>query len=80
MLQLVEELEVVPEQYLKKLTSEIWECRVQFGGSAFRILCFVDGSIWVLTHGFQKRTRKTPKTEIQTAEKCRNEYLYRRQG
>lgn len=80
MLQLVEELEVVPEQYLKKLTSEIWECRVQFGGNAFRVLCFAHGSAWVLTHGFQKRTPKTPRTEIQTAEKCRNDYLHRREG
>ena len=79
-LQLVEELEVVPEQYLKKLTMEIWECRVQFGGNAFRLLCFVDGSVWVITHGFQKRTRKTPRSEIQTAEKFRNDYLYRRHG
>jgi len=79
-LQLVEELEVIPQQYLKKLTSEIWECRVQFGGNAFRVLCFFDGSALVLTNGFEKRTRKTQRTEIQTAEKCRNEYLSRRHG
>jgi phage-related protein len=80
LLQLIEELEVVPEQYLKKLTSDIWECRIQFGGSAFRVLCFLDGSVMVLTHGFQKKTRKTPRNEIETAENCRRDYLHRRQG
>ena len=41
-LRLVEELDVVPRQYLKKLvnTDDIWEVRVQFGGNIFRLLGF----------------------------------------
>jgi phage-related protein len=76
-LQLIEELEIIPEQYLKKLTKDIWECRIQFGGNIFRVLCFFDESVVVLTHGFQKKTRKTPTGETEKAEKCRNDYLYR---
>jgi phage-related protein len=79
MLQLIEELEAIPEQYLKKLTNNIWECRIQFGGNTFRVLCFFDGSVVVLTHGFQKKTRKTPRTEIERAENCRKDYLHRRE-
>jgi len=77
-LQLVEELDAIPERYLKKLTSDIWECRIQFGGNIFRILCFFDGPDVVLTHGFQKKTRKTPRTEIEKAESNRIDYFHRR--
>jgi len=41
-LHIIEELEVVPGQYLKKLvnTDDIWEVRIQFGGNIFRLLGF----------------------------------------
>ena len=77
-LQLIEELDAVPEQYLKKLANEIWECRIQFGGNIFRILCFFDGAEVVLSHGFQKKTQKTPRNEIEKAENYRIDYLQRR--
>jgi phage-related protein len=77
-LQLIEELDSIPQQYLKKLTSEIWECRIQFGGNIFRVLCFFDGAQVVLTHGFQKKTQKTPRTEIEKADSYRIDYLRRR--
>ncbi len=78
-LQLFEELDAIPEQYLKKLTSDIWECRIQFGGNTYCILCFFDGSIVVLTHGFQKKTRKSPRKEIEKADIYRTDYLQRRE-
>ncbi|MDP3029506.1 MAG: type II toxin-antitoxin system RelE/ParE family toxin [Deltaproteobacteria bacterium] len=80
-LKLLEDLDVVPSSYFKKLagTEEIWECRVQCGSNAYRIFCFlVDNSIVVLTHGFAKKSRKTPKQEIERAEACRRDYLRRR--
>ena len=41
-LRLIEELNVVPRQYLKKLvnTEDIWEVRVQFGATSFVCLVF----------------------------------------
>ena len=44
-LQLVEELDLVPVQYFKKLVSseEIWEVRIQVGNNIYRILGFLDG-------------------------------------
>jgi len=78
-LRLIEELDAIPEQYLKKLTGDIWECRIQYGGNTFRVLCFFDGPAVVLTHGFQKKTRKTPRTEIERAVSYRRDYLDRRQ-
>jgi len=80
-LSLVEDLDVVPATYFKKLlnTEEIWECRIQFGSIAYRIFCFFDGnSVVVLTHGSIKKTQKTPQREIERAETYRRDYLQRR--
>ena len=82
-LQLVEELDLVPVQYFKKLvgSDEIWEVRVQVGGNIFRILGFLDGAeLVVLNHAFQKKTQKTPRKEIQTAERRKRDYLARKKS
>ena len=80
-LRLIEELDVVPGQYLKKLvnTKDIWEVRVQFGGNIFRLLGFFDGStLLILTYGFAKKSQKTPRQEIELATRRKNEYLSRK--
>lgn len=80
-LSLIEDLDIVPSPYFKKLagTEEIWECKIQFGSNAYRIVCFLDGnSVVVLTHGFVKKTQKTPQREIELAEAFRRDYLQRR--
>jgi phage-related protein len=80
-LSLLEDLEVVPSSYLKKLvnTEEIWECRVRHGSNSLRILCFfADNSSIVLTHGFLKKSRKTPVKEIERAEAYRRDFIKRR--
>ncbi len=80
-LQLIEELDVVPVQYFKKLvnTDGVWEIRVPFGGNIFRLLGFLEvGNVIILTHGFQKKTQETPKKEIKLAENRKKEYLNRR--
>ncbi len=79
-LQLVEELDFVPGNYLKNLvnTSGILEIRTQLGRDIFRLLGFQKGkNIIVLTNGFQKKTQKTPSQEIELAEKRKREYLNR---
>ncbi|HUV07414.1 MAG TPA: type II toxin-antitoxin system RelE/ParE family toxin [Spirochaetia bacterium] len=60
------------------MAKEIWECRIQYGGDIFRVLCFFDGSVVVLTQGFQKKTRKTSRLEIERAEDYRKDYFQRR--
>jgi phage-related protein len=62
-LQLIEELDIVPRQYFKKLVDSegIWEVRIQFGNDIFRLLGFFDGgNLLILTNGFAKKTQKTP--------------------
>lgn len=80
-LKLLEDLDTVPSSYFKKLTGteEIWECRITYGSNAYRIFCFFAGSsVIVLTHGFMKKSQKTPKAEIEKAEAMRRDYLSRR--
>ncbi len=79
-MQAVEELEKVPTTYLKKLvnTKGIWEIRVQMGSNIFRFLGFFNqGDFIVLTNGFQKKTQKTPKSEILLSEQRKQDYLER---
>ncbi len=65
-LKLVEELERIPTTYLKNITgTEFYEVRVIFSGNIYRILGFFHaGNFLMLTNGFQKKTQKTPKNEI----------------
>ena len=80
-LKLLEDLDRIPSSYFKKLvgTENIWECRIQFGSNIYRIFCFfIENSVVVLTHGFQKKTQKTPHLEIEMAETYRKDFLNRR--
>jgi phage-related protein len=81
-LRLIQELDSVPSQYLKKLvnTDDIWEVRVQVGNNIFRLLGFFDNdNLIVLTNGFAKKTQKTPSQEIELAEQRKRDYLSRKQ-
>jgi len=74
---LIETLKQVPEDYLKHIegTNGLYEIRVQQGSDIFRIFCFFDkGKLIVLANGFQKKTQKTPKAEIEKALKIMEEY------
>ena len=74
---LIEEVERVPETYLKHLenTDGLYEIRVQLPSDIFRIFCFFDqGQLVVLANGFQKKTQKIPKQEIDKALKIKKEY------
>jgi phage-related protein len=76
-LRLIQEIEKVPETYLKHLegTDGLYEIRVQSGNDIFRIFCFFDaGNLVVAINGFQKKTQKTPKDEITKAIKIKKEY------
>ena len=80
-LRLIEELDSVPVQYLKKLigTESLWEVRAQHGGDTFRLLGFFEGSrLLVLTSGFAKKSEKIPRQEITLAERRQQDYLTRR--
>lgn len=74
---LIETIQQVPEDYLKHLegTEGLYEIRVQLGSDIFRIFCFfVEKKLIVLANGFQKKSQKTPKSEIEKALKIKKEY------
>lgn len=76
-LDLVEQIERIPSTYLKYMegTDGLFEIRVQLASNIFRIFCFFDGNKFVvLLSGFQKKTQKTPKKEVERAIKLMNEY------
>ena len=73
-LQLIEEIQQVPETYLKHIeeTDGLYEVRIQQGNDIFSF--FDEGKLIVLANGFQKKTQKTPKKEIVKALKIKTEY------
>ena len=77
-LDIIERIERIPATYLKYIegTDGLFEIRVQLGNNIFRVFCFFDGNnLVVLLSGFQKKTQKTPSTEIKRAEKLMKEYF-----
>jgi phage-related protein len=73
---LLQYLEIIPEKYLKHIEeTDLYEIRVSFGNNIFRIFCFFDKNrLVIILNGFQKKTQKTPKTEIYRALKLKHEY------
>ena len=75
--ELIEDIERVPENYLKHVesTQGLYEIRVKLGRDIYRIFCFFDkGKLVIAANGFQKKTRKTPKMEIELALRIKQEY------
>jgi phage-related protein len=77
-LQLIATVERVPEKYFKHLTGTtgLYEIRVEVGSDIYRAFTFFDkGQLIILVNGFQKKSQKTPKSEIELAEKLRKQYF-----
>jgi phage-related protein len=65
-------------EYIKKLTGDLWELRVNIQNGICRFPFFCQaGRIIIVTHGFQKKTQKTPPSEIARALTYRGDYLMR---
>ena len=61
----------------KHLEDDIWELRP---GNNRVLYFFFKNNVFVLLHMFRKKTRKTPKSEIENAKNERNEYISRHEG
>lgn len=73
----IETLERIPTSYLKLIsgTNGLYEARIQLGTDIWRVFCFFDkGKLVILLNGFQKKTQKTPKNEIEKAIILMKEY------
>ena len=74
----IETLERVPVNFLKQIigTKGLYEARIQLGSNIWRVFCFFDDyQLVILINGFQKKTQKTPKKEIEKAKYLMNKYF-----
>ena len=77
-LQLIATIDRVPKKYFDHITNStgIFEIRVEVGTDIYRVFSFFDkGNLIILINGFQKKTQKTPKSEIELAEKLKKQYF-----
>jgi phage-related protein len=68
---------MIPEKFFKHLEGSdgLFEIRIKAGSDIFRIICFFDeGYLIILLNGFQKKSAKTPRREIEKAERLKKNY------
>ncbi|MFR9641478.1 MAG: type II toxin-antitoxin system RelE/ParE family toxin [Rikenellaceae bacterium] len=74
-LDLLKTQERISTKFVKHLQEGLYEIRAEYEGNIYRIFfCFDEGRIVVLFNGFQKKSQKTPKSEIEKALKIKAEY------
>jgi phage-related protein len=77
-LELIKQVDRVPEKFLKTIAGKdgLFEVRVEVQSNIYRIFCCFDkGRLVVLFNGFQKKSQKTPKNEIEKAERIMKKYF-----
>ena len=76
--ELIRQVERVPKKFLAPMTGYdgLFEVRVEYKSNIYRVFCCFDqGKLVILFNGFQKKTQKTPKTEIEKAMRLKDEYF-----
>ena len=76
-------LERIPIKFFQHMkgTDGLYEIRVEFSSDIYRIFCcFDDGNLVVLFNGFQKKSQKTPRKEIEKALRLKAEYFNEKQN
>jgi phage-related protein len=73
-----------PETFKKLADTDIWEFRTYFNKQRYRVLAFWDktqpiDTLVIATHGFTKKTQKTPQKEINKAITIREQYFKSKQ-
>lgn len=71
-------VEVVPSRFLKAIEGRkgLYEIRVENGGNIYRVFCcFDEGNLVILFNGFQKKTQKTPSSQLDKAESLMKKYF-----
>jgi phage-related protein len=77
-IEIVSKIQMVSKKFFEKVDkpNDIYEIKAEYEGNIYRILCFFDkGNLIILGNGFQKKTQKTPKQEVEKAIKIKAEYL-----
>lgn len=64
------------EPFVKPLEEKIYELRAKDSEGIYRVLYFAAaGRRFIMLHGFTKKTKKTPRKEIEIALKRKKEFL-----
>lgn len=72
--------ERISVKFVKHIREGVYEMRAMSDGNIYRaFFIFDDGNIVVLFNGFQKKTQKTPESEIKKAIELKNEYYAEKQ-
>ena len=74
----IKSVDKVSEKFLKHIegTEGLYEIRVQVGSNIYRIFCCFDKkNLVILFNAFQKKAQKTPKQEIELAERLKKKYF-----
>jgi len=77
-LELIKQVDRVPEKFLAPIVGYdgLFEIRVEYQSNIYRIFCCFDqGRLVVLFNGFQKKSQKTPRIEIDRAMRLKFEYF-----
>lgn len=65
----------VCEKFVKSIRDGLYELRAEYEGNIYRVFFIFDkGNIVILFNGFQKKTQKTPESEIKKALALKEEY------
>jgi putative addiction module killer protein len=71
----------VSKKFVEYIREGIYEIRIMHNGNIYRIFfIFDEGKLVVLFNGFQKKTQKTPESEIQKAIRIKKEYYEYKQS
>ena len=76
--EIIEFQQYIPSRFLEHIkgTNCLYETKFSLGSDIWRVFCFFDeGQLVILLNGFQKKTKKTPKTEIVIALRLKEEYF-----
>ena len=70
--------DIIPVKFLKKIegVKDLYEIRIEHNGNIYHIFCcFDEGNLVILFNAFQKKTQKTPTSEIERAIRIKEEYF-----
>jgi phage-related protein len=78
-LELLRTQRIVPAKFWKKMSgSDLWEVRTEYAGNIYRVLAaFAKGNRVILLHGFQKKSQKTPRQDMEIAQQRQKRYFQR---
>ena len=71
----------LPTKFVKHIKDGLYELRTEYNGNIYRVFfIFDEGNIVVLFNGFQKKTQKTPSSEITKALMIKGRYYEYKRG